>query len=336
MHSEVERDFGLDVLSNLQQQYGGVDSKWKVKSRWLLYDFAEELVDMEAAAVEALQLDGHEVVADIGASDGAFSRRLRTVHEHDGPLIAVEPFIEQYTPDPTFNFSPEEVSCKTESRYGQEIREIARHIAELILQPDDPDEYDVSAINGTANHLGLRSGSLDVLTAMFMLYHIPNDKRAAAIQEFKRTLKPGGVFVMATSGTSNKLMHRMFESVVADALGVQKPQTMNEGFTTEIAAKELPLYFENVHALVQETDMVISDDFGVITYLNSQITLRDQYTPVPGSYDFEAVLAKEVGQPISLKIQQTGVFRDFIRRSLFVCSDDELFIPSRLGFKKIK
>ena len=59
-------------------------------------------------------------------------------------------------------------------------------------------ERGIDARVGDAQALPFDDGSLDVVSAMWMLYHVPDLDRALA--EARRVLRPGGLFVAVTNG----------------------------------------------------------------------------------------------------------------------------------------
>ncbi len=157
-----------------------------------------------------------------------------------------------------------------------------------------------------------------------MLYHLNTPQRANAMEEFKRVLKPDGVLVVATSGADNKLMHRVYEKLIARSFdqNVTPPPPMNAGFTTKDAALELPAHFSSSYLYHQAVDMLIGpDNESVDAYLQSLRSLRDQFSPEPSELDYDTVLEQKVLPIISAHIKRHGVLRDTIRRSVFIASN---------------
>jgi SAM-dependent methyltransferase len=169
---------------------------------------------------------------------------------------------------------------------------------------------------------------------MFMLYHLPESKQSQAFAEFKRVLKPDGRFVLATSGTDNKVRHRMLEQQIANNFDQKTtaPKLMNAGFNTERAEAELPKYFSHVYAYKQDSKMVIDDDDRVDAYLDSLRSLRDQFDPVPDEFTFEDALVDVVLPQIEHDMGKYGRFIDLIRRSIFICSDSQVLLHEPSDF----
>jgi SAM-dependent methyltransferase len=163
---------------------------------------------------------------------------------------------------------------------------------------------------------------------------LPENKQSQAFAEFKRVLKPAGRFVLATSGTDNKVRHRMLEQQIANNFDQKTtaPKLMNAGFNTERAEAELPKYFNHVYAYKQDSKMVIDDDDRVDAYLDSLRSLRDQFYPVPDEFAFEDALVDVVLPQIEHDMSKYGRFIDLIRRSIFICSDNQALLHEPSDF----
>jgi ubiquinone/menaquinone biosynthesis C-methylase UbiE len=324
--SELEpQGFDPDSLIVLNHNYL---TSHNVRARFELYDFAIPYIDIETEAIAALNLEGRETVVDIGAADGSLLHHLRSRYHHKGRLIGVEPNITQL--ETSRLEEPLEKSIVLNS-----LRKAAARLSTNDLRPGFDEKlaayissHSKSDINfevGDANNIPLEKDTADILFAMFMLYHVPEHKQPAAIEEFKRVLRPDGIFVMATSGEDNKPQHRLLENKIADYLGVIAPERMNSSFTTEKAATEIPKHFKHTYIFKQETPMLISDSDRLEKYLDSIWSLRDQFRPVPSIEEFQNGIAKAAIPYILRSIKpNNGVFSDHISRSVIIASDHSM------------
>ncbi len=293
------------------------------------YTFGKPSVDMELLVVDSLGLRGSDKqLVDIGAADANFLYRLRWEFDHKGPLIGIEPNSKQHEMHSQWKRIPEIdlVKRALDSYYGASSTE-----AELLKESyigDNPSGIEL--FEGRAHQLQkLESDSTDVLFSMFMLYHLSEEERALAFQEFKRVLKrDGGVFVMATSGNENKEKHRVFEKAMAEVMTqlsgteFKAPKPMNAGFTTEKAVVEVPKHFKHVYSYVHRGQMEIGGSLeSVKAYYKSLWSLQDQFEPVPSEAVFEQAVRAVVDPVISAALQKDGLFSDTIRRSVIIASN---------------
>jgi len=308
--------------SDLLERHYEKDGARKVTDRFRLYDLAANPCNFELKTVDtltSLTAIGDNTILDLGTSDAHFLQLLHLC-DHRGRLIGVEPNTEQYNqgplwqpldPDPIFEAIKKSSGLEASEEY---LRELASTVSHSV--PDG-----IELFEGNANYIPLPSDSVDVLTAMFMFYHVPEDKQEQAYAEIKRVIKPDGLFILTTSGKDNKKQHRVLEKAIAERLGITEPALMNSGFTTEKAEVELPKHFRYIYRFLHNDKIQITDNYGVRCYLRSQQSLMDQYDPVPDKETFDDVLAKIVFDVIMKAIAQKKVFTDPIRQSMFLCSD---------------
>lgn len=303
-----------------------------VRARFLLYEFAEVAVNFDALVLDTLIRRGDEDVVDLGAADGSLLWLLARAHDHKGVRIGVEPNISQA------EGRGQELNLDTLRRgiahaFG---RDVSVEAEDLILENlARPKDEKLNIIEGTASSIPLGDSQADIVTAMYMFYHIPEAEQPRAFDEIKRVLRPDGVLALATSGLENKLVHRLLERDIANFLvDTDAPTAMNTGFNTERAEVELIKKFEHVYLTKQDSLMIIDDDYKLDAYLSSLRSLRNQFTPEPTSAQFEAALATVVTPKIMQTIAKNGRFVDVIQRSLFVCSGKVLDLDST--FEKVK
>lgn len=305
-----------------------------VRARFEVYKLMEPYINVESLAIDVLGLTGQETIVDVGTGDGSFLWRLRAEKGYHGRLIGIEPNTKQFETAAIWqsaespNINPD---IDPVDNFIQKY--VASGIFSKVTGVESP--FSVELYKGDAENIPLDDGLADVLCAMFMLYHIPTDEQPAAIEEFKRVLKPGGVMVATTSSSYNKCLHRELEKDIAQDLGIKRPLVMNSQYTTEIARLDLPLFFEHVYEYVFDSVIGIYDEQDAEIYLNSLRSLRDQFVPVPDQTTFEDALQKAAVPVIKAQIEHNGKALDFASRSIFICSDRPLDLKDS-RFKEIE
>jgi ubiquinone/menaquinone biosynthesis C-methylase UbiE len=294
-----------------------------VRARFEVYKLMEPYINVESLAIDVLGLNGQETIVDVGTGDGSFLWRLRAEKGHHGRLVGIEPNTKQFETAAIWqsaespNINPE---IDPVDNFIQKY--VASGIFSKIAGAESP--ISVELYKGDAENIPLDDDLADVLCAMFMLYHIPTNEQPAAIEEFKRVLKPDGVMVATTSSSYNKCLHRELENDIAEDLGIKRPLIMNSQYTTEIARLDLPLFFDHVYEYVFDSVIGIHDKDDAEIYLNSIRSLRDQFVPKPDDNVFEEALQKAAVPVITDQIKQHGRALDFASRSIFICSDRPL------------
>ncbi len=120
-----------------------------------------------------------------------------------------------------------------------------------------------------ARRLPIRTGAADVALAMHMLYHVPDI--AAAIAELRRTVRPGGIALVATNGTDHvaevrDLLRRAARDVTGGDLAL--PWSTSR-FSAELATEYLAGSFADVVAHPRRQPVRVPAAEPVIGYLRS-------------------------------------------------------------------
>lgn len=289
---------------------GPVEGLTNVERRFKLYDYAEPYENTVQHIIESLDLNGNETITDIGTATGSFLFDLRIgkySNPHRGQLHGFEPYTRQLPSGSKANIA---------------------------------DALDINFAHGSAGAIPLPDNSTDVLTALFMFYHVPPDRQPNALTEFKRVLKPDGRCVIATSGNEgaleNKLRIRELETVMSKILGVTPPPYMNEGYDTDKAAAQLPCHFDTVYHYKQRSVMVIDTDDKLEAYYDSFRSLYDQYEP-PLNRQQQDVIAAEsiIFNKVRAEYKEYGRYVDVIMRDFFVCSNGDITVPNPEKFQAI-
>ncbi len=162
-------------------------------------------------------------------------------------------------------------------------------------------------LNTNVLQLPLPAGSVDVVLANHMLYHVPDIPAAA--NEIKRSLTPGGYLIAATNGCNS--MIRFLDEVreACRNLGFElkvPPSPARINFTLENGADILYPVFPNVKKFNFESALVFPEAPPVVAYINSIQTLyKSQFPP---ELSWEAMLA-QVDKQVSEKITTDGEYR---------------------------
>lgn len=289
----MEQGRGLSPEVSNDQKYGelyGRDSNLYL--RWRAYETVPGNSDFKTSMYDAMDLNGAEVLVDVGCNEAHDLVSLRQ-RGHHGKLIGVEA-----------------------------AKQLVHHVSEQ----SEVKAADIQVLPGEAEKLPFKDESVDCITAMFMLYHTPNPQ--AAIEEMHRVLKPGGRLAIATSSERNKLRHRQFERDISGHLRIGIPERYNHKFSTghleqylgELIAingeqslhrSRLPL-FETV-TYYRQNDFMRFDTSNYHHYTGSLATMFNR-SMVFSRYWSEA-LHKIVLPQIEGEIADSGDFRDVSDRS---------------------
>ncbi|MEO7364138.1 MAG: class I SAM-dependent methyltransferase [Candidatus Saccharimonadales bacterium] len=314
-----------------------------VRARFEVYKHAVPYVGIERYAVDVLSSLGAfaigDTVMDVGTADGSLHLLLRDQFGHKGAFIGLDPNSKQFEHllQPFLPMSKAEWEAVKSG--PKPVAFSAKSL--LALHAGRPfiifkESENLSLHEGRAHDLSqAEDKTINVLFAMFMLYHLPQQERQKAYAEFRRVLRPEGVLVCATSGKNNKFQHRRLESEVASYLGIQPPSVMNASFTTESSGSELAADFEHVYEHSQHALFSSNTREKIEVYLASLRSLRDQFEPIPESQDFETALIEKVLPQLTAEDQYGSTFTDTVHRSIFFASSHPLQIAERYDFRRV-
>jgi ubiquinone/menaquinone biosynthesis C-methylase UbiE len=191
--------------------------------RFEVYKYAVPYVDPTRLIQERVLFNGDETVLDVGCGNASLLVGLRH-RRHTGRLI------------------------------GMDIADV------FVAAQANLEKSGLEPVNfhlGDAHDIAIADSTVDVSTALFMLYHC---RPVEAIQELMRVTKPGGTIVIATSGKSNKTLHRAFEEVIASELGYQPAPRFSAEFDNEKADVLLPQFFSEIEVVHQESKISLTSD----------------------------------------------------------------------------
>jgi SAM-dependent methyltransferase len=127
---------------------------------------------------------------------------------------------------------------------------------------------DVLRVQGDANVLPIRTGSVDVVLAMWMLYHVDRDR---AIAECRRVLRPHGKLIAATNESSFLPgLDDFLNQAASEVAGRQLDEWLGTlAFNLETGAHWLTPHFANVERVVNETPFEVPDAAPLLAYIDS-------------------------------------------------------------------
>lgn len=190
--------------------------------------------ELEAEIDRLLALDGSETLLDVGTGPGHFPGRL-AAGRHAGRLVGAD-------------LSAGMIE-KARASFGG-----------------------VEFVQAGADALPFADGTFDVLTARHMLYHVPSVP--AALEEFRRVLKPGGRFLAVTNAA--RYMPELWD-VVAEAAKLEAaliPLTQTRGgvaaaFSEANGEAWVQDAFGNAQLSVLDNALVFPAPEPVLAYLES-------------------------------------------------------------------
>lgn len=289
--------FNLEHNEKLRVQYENADG---VLARWKTYSLTKDgTKHFENAISASIIFDELNRLLDIGASNASFLRKIQHLGNGSMRAVGVDKFVNQFKP-----LSP-----------------MPGPIEGLITPTD------IHMINGDADALPISGSSFEIVTALYMLYHLKGGALGSALEETKRVLTEDGLFIVTTSGDQNKYGTRELEESIARQLGVDPPPHMNYGFTTENAEIILPEYFKYGAVFKTQSEIMLSrnnpaKDFKArLIYANALSSLAHMYLP---PLDMDSTAFMEVVESTVLDAQRNEDFRDEAFRAMFVCSNEPL------------
>lgn len=195
-------------------------------------------------------------------------------------------------------------------------RYVAGDLSAGILAAIPPE---VQRVNLDAQQLPVARQAVDVLLANHMLYHVPD--QAAALREFARVLRPGGVVLAATNSDHNmpQLQH-VLQQAFTDLAGVDLPATWLEAptrrFSLENGGALLATVFDPVQRVDFSSDLLFPAPEPVIAYLASSV--RDWVERFRPHQVTWPALADALQRRLRRHIADHGVFRVTRQAGVFV------------------
>lgn len=138
-------------------------------------------------------------------------------------------------------------------------------------------ERGIDARVGDVAHLPWEDASFDVVSAMWMLYHVPDIDQALC--EIRRVLKPGGLALVTTNSAEH----------LADLRAEAHLEPIELRFRVENAEEYLRRHFDHVECQVLRTTAVFDGSAGVARYLATVGESADGLEPFTGERTYAGV-----------------------------------------------
>jgi ubiquinone/menaquinone biosynthesis C-methylase UbiE len=157
--------------------------------------------------------------------------------------------------------------------------------------------YSQGTLVADAQFLPFADHSFDVLMANHMMFHVPDIDRA--IQEFRRVLRPDGIFLSTTNSVHNMpelqvLIRRAVTLLVPPGTThIQVPLPSSDRFTLETGTRMLSRYFEGVVRYDLPGMLVFPSVEPVMAYLESTRSVREPQLPPGVDWNDVTLLVRE-------------------------------------------
>lgn len=168
-----------------------------------------------------------------------------------------------------------------------------------------------AVVSGNAERLPFPDGSFGIVTAIHMLYHVPDI--AAAVREFFRVLTPGGVLFLTTSdfnlqGGMNRVHYEALEHLHMPAFLQDKAAYLR--FPPEAAETLVRSVFPEVRVCLYRNDLVFTETAPFLRYYRTAMKYRNSTGPEdprvpPAQWE---LLEREVARRIGGQIAADGKF----------------------------
>jgi SAM-dependent methyltransferase len=162
----------------------------------------------------------------------------------------------------------------------------------------------VTALRADAQQLPLRDACCDRATALHMLFHVPDVRRA--LRELRRVLRPGGRVVVSTNAADHSRRLYELHAEAARALGYTPTGPPGDHFTLA----DLPVVREVFPTATRATraDAFLFRDTGAVLrfYATSRVDAIREFRS-DGAH--RAPLLEALGQRVEAAIARDGVFR---------------------------
>ena len=255
----------------------------KLNDRWNLYNYSLPKINIYTHALRALKLTGLENILEVGCGDGSVLLSLRKQMHHQGGLTGLE--INDTIVSPTKDY----LSAHAE------------------LKPID-------FIVGSADRLPIKSNSVDIILAFFMLYHMPVIPKA--LSELRRVLVPHGKVIVSTTSSNNRPKGKALKLKMADIARVSLPYSkLSDPFNLENGQKQLEEVFKVVGKFVYEGEIRVTDPE---IYLKSMESTKDLLDPMPSEVSWQKA-RHFVKDKMQEEINKFGYFSDSVKRGYFIC-----------------
>jgi SAM-dependent methyltransferase len=168
-----------------------------------------------------------------------------------------------------------------------------------------------------AQHLPIRTDSIDTAICMHVLYHVPDISLAVA--EFRRVVKEGGHLLVATNAEDHQgAIRELFDGALRDLTGDTSPDVLASvrRFRLEIAGEILGRRFASVERFDLVQEIVVPDVEPVVRYVESIRSFHESRLPEGVGWDDVVSAVREMTKET---IASEGAFRSVVHPGILVC-----------------
>lgn len=189
-------------------------------------------------------------------------------------------------------------------------------------------------IQAQANHLPYPDNSFDVVMANHMIYHLQDID--AALVEFRRVLKPGGVLMAATNSvqTMPELQVLMRRAILLLSRGgsshISTPQPTSHLFALENGTRQLARHFYAVVRHDLPSKLVFQEVEPIMRYLESMRDMREAQLPDDVVWDDVMMIMR---QQITHLVNHLGEMAVNKLSGVLIASDDGGFIQDFIHYR---
>ena len=157
---------------------------------------------------------------------------------------------------------------------------------------------------GDVQNLPFGPGSFDYVTAVHMIYHVPDIARGLA--ELARVLTKNGTLVLTANSHGSLPRMRMFKREAAELMGTELYRQTDDRFNIEGGAEFLQQHFSTVKLETYPSTIRLQDPEPYVQYFDST---RSFWKPSPDDRVWQRALAM-IRETIQVEIEQAGEFTD--------------------------
>ncbi len=249
---------------------GAYSSDRLLNKRRDLYQFATPAWNLEEEIMRRLPLASGEQLLDVGCGSGALliglAKRFPTAH-----LVGLD---------------------------------IAPGVYAHAAVTAEQQHLAIQFTTGNVQDLPFKSQSFDHVTAIHMIYHVPDVQRG--LSEIARVLKPGGMVLLTVNSQDSMPRMRMLKREAAQLMGIPLYSQADDRFNTELGKAQLQQHFADVRLKTFPSTIRLRDPEPYVRYFDST---RPFWQPTPSDHIWDQALAM-IQEQVRTQIEQTGAFED--------------------------
>lgn len=256
---------------------------------------------------DAMDPTGRETWVNVGSADGLDEIRAVKERGHSGLIYAVEPPAPKIDDDePLDKFA----------------------VAKEIVIQEGIDN--IRFIDGYGQNLHqIASRSVNMYTALGVIYHVPAHLRWRVFKEALRVLRTGGKAGFGTNDEDNHpRMHEMIGGI-AEQTGSKATGPLSASCNGVALRRLVHTYFVDIKEVPRKEPQIIRTEKDKALEIAAVETYWGSLDPVPGQDEWLAARRANVDIPIEKEIAEKGYFEDKIRRIGYIGTKPSLIHPAR-------